>query len=517
MRFLRFVVALALVVVIVGIAIFTMRVLYPLPELEGRSESTHLQPSAETPLGKALLPATEAHPGQSGIWPLADGREAFAARILLARRAQQSIDVQYYIWQTDTTGWILLDELRQAAERGVRVRMLLDDNGIPGLDAELAALNALPDVEIRIFNPFTLRSPKLASYAFDFRRLNRRMHNKSMTVDGAATVVGGRNIGDIYFDYGNGVHYFDADVLAVGPIAAEVEGAFDEYWSSGSSYPAETILPDAPDGMESLLAHAQQARETAVGSDYAQAVADTQLVQRLEAGTLEFEWGEVSLFYDDPAKGLGEAEADALLISHILELAQPAKSFDLVSAYFIPGDAGTEILNGFVESGVKTRVLTNALAATDVPPVHSAYMRYRGDLVDGGVDVLELRPQADRVKERDLSSMIVGSASSLHAKTFTIDGERIFVGSFNFDPRSAQLNTEMGLLIPSAAMAQALGQVLDDPRQFYVIERDQDGELVWIETAEDGTVTTLHHEPETGAFKRGLVRFMSWLPIEWLL
>jgi len=514
MRFLRF---LLVLVILIAIAIGVLRLLNPLPDLEGRSNSTRIPVSSETTLGNALMTASKAHPGQSGIWPLADGREAYAARILLARNAEQSIDMQYYIWQTDTTGWILLDEMRKAAERGVRVRLLLDDNGVPGLDPELAALNAMPNVEVRLFNPFTLRDPKLLSYVFDFPRLNRRMHNKAMIVDGAATVLGGRNIGDIYFDYGTGVHYFDADVLAAGPVVGEVSENFDAYWASRSAYPAELILPEAPGGLDSLMAHAESARSGAEAAQYDDAIANTALVQEIEAGTLALEWAEVDFFSDDPSKGLGEATEDQLLLTRILEIADPQSSFDLVSAYFIPGDAGTELLTGFAEAGVETRVLTNALAATDVAPVHSAYMTYRDALIDGGVTVLELRPAAERTRELHLSEMIAGSASSLHAKTFTVDGERIFVGSFNFDPRSARLNTEMGLLIPSPEMAAGLAAALDDPARYYHVERGERGDLVWIETAEDGERTVLTQEPETGWFKMLVVRVISWLPVEWML
>lgn len=514
MRFLR---ALIVLVAAVAIAIVVLRVLFPLPSLDGREDSARIPASAETTLGAAILPQAEAQPGGTGIWPLADGRESFAARVLLARAAEQSIDVQYYIWQTDTTGWILLDELRQAAERGVRVRLLLDDNGIPGLDAELAALDALPQVEVRLFNPFTLRRPKLLSYAFDFPRLNRRMHNKSMTVDGVATVVGGRNVGDIYFGYGAGVHYFDADVLAVGDAADAVADDFDRYWTSASAYPAELILDEAPEGLASLAAAAEAARATADGVGYAKAVAAAPLVQRLRDGTLALEWGEVTLYSDDPAKGLGQAPDSDLLISRIAELAPAQHSFDLVSAYFIPGAAGTDVLTRLAGEGVRTRAMTNSLAATDVAVVHSAYMTYREALIDGGVEVLELRESAEQKVDRDLSTMIVGSASSLHAKTFAIDGEMIFVGSFNFDPRSARLNTEMGLLIPSPRMAQGLARALDAPEPFYRVQRGRDGALEWVETADGGAETVHPGEPETGAFSRMMLRAVSWLPVEWML
>lgn len=514
MRFLR---ALLSIVVLIGVAIFALRLFFPVPPLEGRPESMAIAASPDTTLGGAILPLAEQHPGESGVWPLADGRESYAARILLARAAEASIDLQYYIWQTDTTGWILLDELRQAADRGVRVRLLLDDNGIPGLDAELAALDTHENVEVRLWNPFTLRNPKLLSYAFDFPRLNRRMHNKSMTVDGVATVVGGRNVGDIYFAYGQGVHYFDADVLAVGPVAADVATDFDLYWEAPSAYPADVVLPEAPEGLDSLIAAAEDARQTALGSGYAEAAAATPLVRELEAGTLALDWGEVQLFSDDPAKGLGRAADEELLIGRIMSVAPAQSSFDLVSAYFIPGDDGTALLTGMAERGVRVRAMTNSLSATDVPPVHGAYMNYREDLLDAGVELLELERSAGAEAERNLSSMIVGSASSLHAKTFQMDGERIFVGSFNFDPRSAQLNTEMGLLIPAEAMAQGLARALDRPQPYYRVERGEGGDLRWIETADDGTETVHLREPETGVMTRAMARLVSWLPVEWML
>ncbi|MCA0928821.1 phospholipase D family protein [Ruegeria profundi] len=514
MRFLRFILAFG---ILIAITIFALRLLFPLPDQVDRIDSARIPATAETKLGAATLSAMASHPGKSGTSSLADGREAYAARVLLARAAEQSIDLQYYIWQTDTTGWILLDEVRKAAERGVRVRLLLDDNGIPGLDEELSALNALPNVEIRLFNPFTLRSPKLLSYLFDFPRLNRRMHNKSMTVDGAATVLGGRNIGNIYFDYGSGVHYFDADVLAIGPVVEDVSEDFDRYWASASAYPAELILENAPDGFASLTNNTEEAWASAFASEYIEVIKNTPLVQKIESGTLELEWGKVEFFSDDPAKGLGKADQDDLLLARVIEIAQPQKSFDLVSAYFIPGELGTDILTEFSTDGIKTRTVTNALSATDVPPVHSAYMKYRLALVEAGVEVLELRQQAERPKERNLSSMIVGSASSLHAKTFAVDGEKIFVGSFNFDPRSAQLNTEMGVLIPSARMAQGLAAVLDEASQFYRVQRSEGGDLVWTETAVDGREIILTEEPETGVVQRWIVWFISWLPVEWML
>ncbi|SDB39263.1 phospholipase D family protein [Bauldia litoralis] len=516
--FLKF---LLVVIVVAVAAIVILRLLYPLPSLDGRQVSTALPASADTRLGAALLPAIASRPDVSGVVPLLDGRDAFAARAVLARAAEESIDAQYYIWQTDTTGLILLDELRAATERGVRVRLLVDDNGIPGLDRQLAALNALPTMDVRLFNPFTLRDPKLLSYAFDFPRLNRRMHNKSFTVDGVATILGGRNIGDIYFAYGDGVHYFDVDALAVGPAATEVSADFDRYWASGSAYPAEEILAPAPDGLSLLTDAAAEARASEGAKAYVQAIAGSTLVQEFESGSEGLEWVPVTVVSDDPAKGLGEAPVSDLLVGklHAL-LAQPESEVDLVSAYFVPGEEGTALLTGLAANDVAVRVLTNAQESTDVVVVHSAYARYRPELLDAGVTLYELRADQAGPPEEEAGFTIFGpSASSLHAKTFAIDGKRIFIGSFNFDPRSARLNTEMGVLIESPAMATGLSRFMQSeaPLVAYAVVPGPDGGLAWVTTEADGETTVFDVEPDTTGFQRWMVRFLGLLPIEWML
>jgi len=514
-RFLRFLLILGIVA---GFAILALRLTHPLPDLPRGVASSAIPPSEETALGAGLMPLMAEHENLSGVVPLADGRDALAARILLARAAQETIDVQYYIWQTDTTGWLLLEELRAAAARGVRVRMLLDDNGISGLDNVLADLDAMDNVEIRIFNPFTMRNSKMLSYAFDFFRLNRRMHNKSMTVDGVATVIGGRNIGDIYFAYGEGTAYFDLDVLVVGPAARDVSENFDAYWTSGSSYAAADILPPHEDGLAELAAAVAIAQASARGSEYAASIADAPVLSRVLEGEDVMEWTTVTLVSDDPAKGLGAAAQDALLVRQLPALlAQPAESIDLVSAYLIPGDAGTALIEGFLAAGIRTRLVTNSLEATDVPVVHSAWMGYRDRLVRAGAEVLELRARQGRPADASLAQILTGSQSSLHAKTFAVDGARIFIGSFNFDPRSASLNTEMGFLIESPTIATAMSRSLDRLEAFYSVTPTSDGAIEWSETAQDGTIEIYAQEPNTTALQRGIVRVMSWLPVEWIL
>src|SRR5690606_4307866 len=228
-----------------------------LPPLTDRTQS-HVLPAAEareTRLGRTLAPTVDAHPGLSGIYPLADPLAAFAARALLAEAAERTLDIQCYIWHGDTTGLLLFKAVHAAAERGVRVRLLLDDNGIPGLDDELAALDTHPNIEVRLFNPFRVRTPKFIGYVTQFSQANRRMHNKSFTVDNQATIIGGRNVGDEYFGATQEVLFTDLDVLAVGPVVYDVSADFDRYWASGSAYPAASILSAAqPEQRQELMA-----------------------------------------------------------------------------------------------------------------------------------------------------------------------------------------------------------------------------------------------------------------------
>ncbi|HHL21848.1 MAG TPA: phospholipase D family protein, partial [Aliiroseovarius sp.] len=430
-----------------GLLILALRLAFPLPSLKGRQASTFIPASADTLLGQMIVPLAQAHPGQSGVLTLRRGADAFAARMLLANAAKTSIDAQYYIWQNDPSGVILLDALRRAALRGVRVRLLVDDNGTPGLDAELAALNALPNFEVRIFNPFTLRNPRSLSYLFDFSRLNRRMHNKSFTVDAVASIVGGRNIGDIYFAYGADNLYYDMDVLAVGQAAEDVSTNFDRFWNSLSAYPADLILKQADTGLTALADAVARAKADPARQEYRQTVETGEMFRALSEGNLSLEWVDVRVLSDDPAKGLEPVPDDRLLVSRMIKVLGAVENrIDLVSAYFVPGEILTQYFASQARAGVRIRTLTNSQEATDVLPVHAGYISYRHRLLDAGVEIYELKAMQDH-KLTDQLGLRPRSQTSLHAKVFSVDDNRIFIGSFNFDPRSARLNCEMGFLI----------------------------------------------------------------------
>ena len=491
-----------------------------LPSLDGRVSSAAYTGTQDTRLGRALATTAAEHPGKSGVHALPRPVDAFAARALLAASAERSIDVQYYIWHGDTVGHLLFEALWQAAERGVRVRMLLDDLNTKGLDATIAALDAHPGIEVRLYNPLVPRSVRLLSFVTDFGRSNRRMHNKSFTVDNQVAVVGGRNIGNEYFAAGSGVAFIDLDVIVVGAAVPAVSSDFDRYWNSGSAYPAHQLVDDAAGGDE-LRATFARVRADAESVSYLAAVRDTPIVGELLGRRLPFEWTTVQLVSDDPAKTLDTAgtQHELLLFPALIRaIGAPETSFDLITPYFVPGDEGTEALAAVARRGVTVRILTNSLAGSDVSAVHAGYAKRRSALLRAGVKLYELKPSA-KLADTERSTASSSTSSGLHAKTFAVDRQRLFVGSFNFDPRSARLNTELGLVIDSANLAQRLADAFDHdvPRLAYEVRLAADGQtLEWIERGPAGELRYTD-EPGTGWWKRFKVDILSILPIEWLL
>jgi len=502
--------ALAVLLMLAAFAIVLARIIFALPDVEGRVDHVALSPPEYGPLASR---AARNRPGLTGVAPLGNGADAFAARILLANAAVSSIDAQYYIWHGDLTGSLLLDALRRAADRGVRVRLLLDDNGTYGLDAEIAQLDAYENAEVRLYNPFNLRRLKILSYGFDFFRLNRRMHNKSFTVDGLATIVGGRNIGDEYFGIGPTPLFVDLDVLAVGEIVPEVAADFDRYWASPSVHPAGSIV-EAADGdpISDRLAHWNDDPRF---YEYKAILEASDVIASLSKGALDLEWTDAVLVSDDPVKGQGAVPRVDLLTGQLNRaVGAIERRFDGVSPYFVPGAAGVEAFATLEARGVEVRMLTNSLEATDVLPVHAGYAKRREAMLASGVTLYELRSLATPDTPDDLG-IFGSSGASLHAKTFAVDGERIFIGSFNFDPRSVQLNTEMGLLIDSKTLANGLHAAFDDGFSGLAWRIEvQNDKLAWVDPAA-GTVTT--DEPGSSTFRNLALKVVGWLPVEWLL
>jgi putative cardiolipin synthase len=504
------------------VAIVTVSLLpgcVPLPSFDSRNASMILQDTSDTRLGQASLPLVQTHPGKSGVFALSDGRDAFAARVLLADASERSLDIQYYIWNGDKTGTLLFEALRRAADRGVRVRLLLDDHNTAGLDTVLAALDTHPNIEVRLFNPFTHRRWRLLNFLTDFWRLNRRMHNKSFTADNQATIIGGRNVGDEYFDAGQGVSFVDLDVLAIGPVVNDVSRDFDRYWSSDSSYPAEHVLPGvSPSAMAEVTAAASRLEEEPAAVAYIQAITNSKYVQQVLAGQLPFEWATVQMISDDPAKGLGLATDDELLWTRLKKILRtPTLELELVSPYFVPGQEGVEYFSALARQGIKVTILTNSLAATDVAAVHAGYAKRRKPMLKAGVSIFEMEPEFSLAPTKG-HGPLGSSSASLHAKTFSIDRSRAFVGSFNFDPRSQRLNTELGFVIDSPAMAQAVADAFATviPARSYKVRLNEAGALQWKQQRNSEEVL-YDQEPGTRFWLRAYVAVLSVLPIEWLL
>jgi putative cardiolipin synthase len=501
-----------------------------LPKDVERTPSLALVHTEDTRLGRAVGERTAAHPGKDGIFPLANGRDAFAARVLLAAAAERSLDLQYYIWKPDTTGQLLFEEVWKAAQRGVRVRMLLDDQQTRKLDATIAALDSHPNIEVRLFNPYANRHFRAGDIATDFARINRRMHNKSFNADNQVAIVGGRNIGDEYYGADPRLDYNDLDVLAAGPAVRDVSHEFDLYWNSASAYPAASVIGQAAfDGETCLRDGWTKVRQDPEALRYVDAVRHTPLVRQLLERKLPLEWTNARIIYDDPAKVQPPESTETHLLPQIeATLGRPMRELDLVSPYFVPGKEGMQAFAALGKRGVQLRVVTNSLAATDVSPVHAGYKKYRKALLRSGARIYELKPSAElqnRKEEGDdddndkYDGIGGSSASALHAKTFSVDRSRIFVGSFNLDPRSSRLNTEMGAVIDSPTLARRLSEAIDTrvPNDAYEVRLAADGHhLEWIERSSEGNVVYTT-EPQTGVLRRIWVGFLSILPIEGLL
>ena len=492
-----------------------------LPPVQDRPTSAAIpvEQARLTPIGHAVEAQREAHPGEVGIYLLDEPATTFAALTHLVRSAQRTLDLQYYIWYRDRSGTLLLRELLDAAERGVRVRLLIDDQGTRQLDAELAALDAHTHVEVRLFNPFLARDARWLDFLTRFERANRRMHNKVLIADNTALVSGGRNIGDSYFGATEGFLFSDLDILAIGPVVDRVSQGFDDYWHSRAAYPARQILPAAPAGtLEDLDWRADALSLAANTRELLVAVRDNQIVDELRRGELDLIWAPTEMVLDPPEKGLGPLPLEDLLTLELRDrLGVPRQSLDIISSFFVPTPTLTEALRTLARRGVQVRVLTNSLDATDMAPAHAGYARYRKPLLEAGVTLFEMKRIGDRQPQPPEAGPFGSPATTLHAKAVVVDGERVFIGSYNVDPRSVLLNTELGFVIESPRLASAISRAFEThvPQSAYRLSLEQ-GELRWIERRDDQVIRH-RQEPGAGPVKRGIAWFFSLLPIEWLL
>ncbi|NOR43470.1 MAG: phospholipase D family protein, partial [Gammaproteobacteria bacterium] len=395
------------------------------------------------------------NPEETVAYLINEGTEAFVARMAMLFEAERSVDVQYFIWHADLIGKLLFNGMLQAADRGVRVRILLDDININAeLESMLYAMDQHKNIDVHLYNPFASRAMRAADFLTDAFRVNRRMHNKSFTIDNQWTMVGGRNIGNEYFSADENSNFKDIDVMAVGPVVAEVSKQFDIYWNSKVVYPVSAFEHNqaTQSDLDKLRIELAEFFEAQKGSKYELDIQDSDMYQRLIGASSKSKSprlyrGDVKVVYDDPEKGLGKTEEEIVFLKALVRphISSIEKSFELVSPYFVPGDEGTQYLTDMVKRGVKVRVVTNSLSSTDGLMAQSGYARKRIELLKGGVELYELKSDVKTDASRSLRRG-AKAKSGLHAKTYIFDRDEVFIGSFNFDPRSANINSEVGVI-----------------------------------------------------------------------
>jgi putative cardiolipin synthase len=468
---------------------------------------------AQTDLGQAAAAQLSAQPGASGFHVLDSGLDALSMRAGLADSAQRTLDLQYYALLEDTTTQLLIHRVVRAAQRGVRVRLLVDDLYAAGKDLHLAALASGPNIEVRVFNPFMRRGPfglsRLVEYLGDTVRLNRRMHNKLWIADNAAAIIGGRNLGDAYFDVSDDFNFCDLDVLAVGPVVRGLSLGFDEYWNSAWSVPIEAFVTERADAQtfgrfeDELESRLRGFSDTV----YARALRDVQLGPRLLAWQLPLTPASAVALYDPPIKISPDPVAEAApstISSQLRALVENARhEVILISPYLIPSQRGIEALKAAAQRGVKVRALTNSLATTDVPVVHAGYARVRPELLALGAELHELRPYERPHTQRRWIPVV--SNASLHTKAIVVDRRYVLVGSMNLDPRSRHINTEVAVLIDSTVLGASLRALFEEAvhptRAFRVLLSAGEASskaLVWL-AEDDGKVVRQDEEPASAS------------------
>jgi putative cardiolipin synthase len=481
--------------------------------LEPRPE---LPPASAVPLGsgseldRMIAPVEDRHPGQSGFRLVRDGPEAFAIRSRTVLNAGRSLDVQTYIWHADATGVFLAMRLLDAADRGVKVRLLVDDMDARSKNYGFAALDAHPNIEVRMFNPFKSRSGffgPLFEAMGSAKRINHRMHNKTWIADNRIAVVGGRNLGDEYFGASEEVNFVDLDFAMVGPIVRDASASFDRYWNSPAAYPMAILAPDAVNAqaLQTLRDDFATRLGEAGKSRFAQELQESDSVHRLIAGDWPMQWSSDYRFVsDDPMKVQGKksgVDGSNVLAFLVPLLKESREDVTIISPYFVPGKAGTKSLVEVDQSGSAVRVLTNSLAANDVAMVYGGYSKSRKALLEGGVELWELKPDPSTAVK---TSLFGSSGASLHTKALEVDGRTAFVGSYNLDPRSTSLNCEQGIFVESPSVAAQLGEIfrVDSSGKRAWSVKLVDGKLQWS----DGT-QTWNKTPEASAWRK----FQAWL------
>lgn len=517
---LRLLLALLLVVAVSGCS---SRPQIPVPI------SYALSSTNDTTLGRHVEREAAPHGNLSGFRLLSEGLDAFASRLLLMETAEASLDVQTYLYHDDVTSKLFTLFLIRAADRGVRVRLLIDDFGHGGQEPMLAALASHPNISVRLFNPFSSRTVPYLDFVTNFSMKSRRMHNKTFTVDNQAAIIGGRNIGDTYFAADAFTGFADLDVLGFGPFARKISNSFDSYWNHSLSVPVEHLWQkDDGKTLDQLREELALASTNDRSVAYLDRLKSIPLLDELRRGDLALDWATAEVVYDRPDKLLTDTDDDSTHmvpeLRHLLGVTQSEAL--IISPYFVPGDQLVQTFADWAAQGAEVLILTNSLAANDVAAAHAGYSAYREALLGSGVELWELKPRP--APGRDNSGTLFGSSrASLHAKTMVFDRQRIFVGSMNLDPRSANLNTEIGAVINSEPMSTEAAERFRQALPFYAWRLklvEQEGwlgdshRILWLDTSQSPPhIVSEDREPEAGLWRRFQAWFIGLMPVESLL
>ncbi|APR69382.1 phospholipase [Acinetobacter haemolyticus] len=482
---------------------------------------------SETSLAQVIQPLQAQHPALTGYHVLFEPLEALSARLSLIDKAEKSLDLQYYIWDNDKVGALALHALIRAADRGVKVRLLIDDNNAKKTEGIFLALAQHPNIEVKLFNPYRFRKYRAIDMVLDLKRINRRMHNKSFIADHQVALIGGRNMTNQYYNISENFQFSDVDVMLFGTAVNDISASFDDYWNHEYAYNVRDIVKQRSHRLsyESLKQQLDEHYQLATVQNYLDITNHSQTINGLMNQRISLDWVKAEVVKDSPdkirAKAKKEEHLNFQLINH---LEQPEKNIDLISAYFVPEKKGTKVLTDLAQDGIEVRVLTNSFKANDVAVVHAFYGKYRQELLEKGVQLYEFLPAIDKsdldkrteeLAKKAKVSLKGLSRSSLHAKLMALDEKQVFIGSFNFDPRSAYLNTEIGVLLNSPPLAQAVHTTMDQnlTKFAYKLVLDANNKITWQRQTPQGPII-YRKEPKMKWWQRAGMKVISWLPIE---
>lgn len=500
-----------------------------LPERTAQPLQVHTDVvTTDTTLAKIIDPLHQQNEGLTGYHLLSDPLEALAARLKLIEKSEKTLDLQYYIWENDKIGALALHELIRAANRGVKIRLLIDDHNSKKMEGIYLALDQHQNIDVRLYNPFGFRQLRAMDFILDLKRVNRRMHNKSFIADNRIALIGGRNMSNQYFYTSDRYQFADVDVLLVGDATAQISSSFDDYWNDEYAYPVRGLVDAQRHQLrfESLNQQLNEFYQEFSVQNYLDLTNRSQDFDRWLHYDIRFAWVDAKVVRDPPAKIRNQATPEQHLNHQLLEsVAAPKRHLDIVSAYFVPEQQGAERLAKIANSGVKVRVLTNSYVANDVPIVHAFYSQYRKELLENDIKLYEFLATPEQAylnsstwsfaRKTNVSPRAL-SRSSLHTKLMAVDHEQVFIGSFNFDPRSAYLNTEIGVLLNSPTLATSIHDAMDKdlPKYAYELVLEADRKIRWKFERRNGETEIYKKEPDIKWWEKVGLRLIQWLPIE---